>query len=281
MRNDFAIFIMSYKRPNRIITLDMLKKVNYTGKIYIIVGDDDPTIDEYKTLYGDMVVVFSKDEIAKRIDTYDNFNNKVSIMYARNACWDIAENLGLTYFLQFEDDYDRLEYRYPQDGKLKTAKVEEFDDVCEAFIEFLDSTPITSVAFAQNGDFIGGAEAQLMKMGVKRKIMNSWFCSVKKKFDFCGTLNDDVNTYIGLGRTGNVFLTTKHISLHQGTTQENSGGITDSYLSYGTYAKSFYTVMANPSCTVVYPLKDKHVRLHHRVNWNRAVPKIISSKYKK
>ena len=42
MRDDFAIFIMSYKRPNNIATLRTLNKANYTGKYYIIVGDDDP-----------------------------------------------------------------------------------------------------------------------------------------------------------------------------------------------------------------------------------------------
>ena len=48
MRNDFAIFIMSYKRPNNIATLRTLNKANYTGKYYIIVGDDDPCLSEYK-----------------------------------------------------------------------------------------------------------------------------------------------------------------------------------------------------------------------------------------
>ena len=48
MRVDFAIFIMSYKRPNNIATLRTLNKANYTGKYYIIVGDDDPCLKEYQ-----------------------------------------------------------------------------------------------------------------------------------------------------------------------------------------------------------------------------------------
>lgn len=281
MRNDFAVFVMSYKRANSITTIKLLRKSNYTGKIYVVVGDDDPTIDEYKEIYGDDVIVFSKDEIKEEIDTYDNFDNKISIVYARNACFKIAEELGLNYFLQMDDDYIELGYRYPKDGQLKIATVKEFDELCDAFIEYLEEANLTSVAFAQNGDFIGGINSGLVKSKVKRKAMNSWFCSTKKKFKFAGTLNDDVNTYIGLGKLGNVFLTIKDVSLKQKHTQQNAGGITDLYLNYGTYMKSFYTVLANPSCVVVYPIRDKYVRLHHRINWNKAVPKIVSDKYKK
>lgn len=57
--------------------------------------------------------------------------------------------------------------------------------------------------------------------------------------------------------------------------------MTDTYNEGGTYLKSFYTVLANPSCVVVAPMGDKHIRFHHRINWNNAVPKIISDKYKK
>ena len=35
-----AIFIPTYNRPNNIITYETLKKQNYNGDIYFIVGDD-------------------------------------------------------------------------------------------------------------------------------------------------------------------------------------------------------------------------------------------------
>lgn len=231
MRNDFAIFIMSYNRADHITTINLLQKSGYTGRYYVVIGDDDPMIETYKTLYGDHLVIFNKDKVKEYIDTYDNFDNKVTILYARNACFDIAEQMGLKYFLQFEDDYMSLEYRYPQDNKLKTAPVTEFDEVCNAYIEFLENTPVTSVAFAQNGDFIGGAQNSFLKKCVKRKIMNSWFCATDRRFKFSGTLNDDVNTYIGLGKTGTIFLSTKDVSLRQGVTQHNRGGFQKSILA--------------------------------------------------
>ena len=116
---------------------------------------------------------------------------------------------------------------------------------------------------------------------VKRKAMNSFFCKTDNPFTFDGRINEDVNAYVGLGRTGNLFLTFCDVSLKQKHTQQNKGGMTETYNEGGTYLKSFYTVMANPSCVKICIMGDKYLRIHHRVNWNNAVPKIISDKYKK
>ena len=53
------------------------------------------------------------------------------------------------------------------------------------------------------------------------------------------------------------------------------------YLDSGTYVKSFYTVMYAPACACIRMMGTKHRRLHHSINWNAAVPKIISEQFKK
>ena len=53
---------------------------------------------------------------------------------------------------------------------------------------------------------------------------------------------------------GGIFLTFCDVSLKQKHTQQNKGGMTDTYNEDGTYLKSFYTVLSNPSCTVVAPM---------------------------
>ena len=105
--------------------------------------------------------------------------------------------------------------------------------------------------------------------------MNSFICSTKRPFKFLGLLNDDVNTYVTEGIRGRLMFTALSFSLSQKATQSGKGGVTDIYLKYGTYVKSFYTVMLAPSCVKVAPMGDKHYRLHHRVSWNNAVPKIM------
>ena len=47
MRDDFAVFILSHGRADRVITYDVLRKQGYTGKIYIIIDNLDNQRDEY------------------------------------------------------------------------------------------------------------------------------------------------------------------------------------------------------------------------------------------
>jgi len=111
--------------------------------------------------------------------------------------------------------------------------------------------------------------------------MNSFICSVDRPFNFIGAMNDDVNTYTVLGNRGELFFTMPLITFAQRTTQANEGGLTDMYLRFGTYLKSFTTVMYLPSCVKVSIMGDKHKRLHHKINWKYCVPKILSEEYKK
>ena len=67
----------------------------------------------------------------------------------------------------------------------------------------------------------------------------------------------------------------------QCTTQAFSGGLTESYLDNGTYVKSFYTVMNCPSCVKVATMGVSNKRYHHIIDWEHAVPKIISGNYAK
>jgi len=57
--------------------------------------------------------------------------------------------------------------------------------------------------------------------------------------------------------------------------------MTEAYLLYGTYMKSFMTVMMQPSSVSVSMLNTGNARLHHSVKWINTVPVIIDEKYKK
>lgn len=281
MRNDFAIFIMSYKRADNIYTLNSLKNSNYTGRYYIVVSDDDPTLDRYKELYSNNLLVFNKEKIGKTFDLCDSGGSEKVIVYARNYCFQAAKELGLKYFAQFDDDYTSFEYRYDGGDKLKVMKSKEFDKVVDIFIDFLEDTNALTVAFAQGGDLLGGIGGYDFNHKIKRKAMNSFFCKTDNPFQFFGRINEDVNTYVQLGKLGKLFFTVVDCSLVQKTTQKNKGGMSDTYNDDGTYMKSFYTVMTNPSCVKIDAMATGHARIHHKINWNCAVPKIISDKYKK
>jgi hypothetical protein len=111
--------------------------------------------------------------------------------------------------------------------------------------------------------------------------MNSWFCKTDRYFKFFSRLNEDVNTYINLGKTGCLFFTARDIRLEQKATQKTKGGMTEAYLEGGTYVKSFYSIMIEPSFVKFSIMGNKINRIHHFIDWKKASPKIISEDHKK
>ena len=76
-------------------------------------------------------------------------------------------------------------------------------------------------------------------------------------------------------------LTSVDMTIQQIKTQANKGGLTDAYLDMGTYTKSFYAVMMNPSICKIAAMGDKHMRIHHKVAVKGMAPMIISGRYRK
>lgn len=283
MRNDFVAFILTHGRVNSVITDKTLRRCGYTGSIVYVVDNDDDQAEKYKKKFH-RVSIFDKEAISKTFDEADNFDDRRTIIYARNACFQIAENLGFKYFIELDDDYDTFSFTYGRGGIVKQKTIKQLDRILEAMIRFYESAPITTVAMAQRGDFIGGRENDIVRgEKLKRKAMNSFICSTDRPFKFVGRINEDVNTYTTLGSRGYLFLQIPHVAINQKQTQSNKGGMTDIYISQGTYVKSFYSVMMMPSSVKVGMMGNsvETQRLHHIINWNNTVPKIISEDFKK
>lgn len=283
MRGDFVAFILTHGRAGSVITDKTLRKCGYTGPIVYVIDNEDRQVDKYKQKFHD-VIMFDKLSISKTFDEADNFEDRRSIVYARNACFDIANELGYKYFIELDDDYDTFSFTYGRDGTVKQRTIKQLDRVFEAMVRFYESTSILTVAMAQRGDFVGGKENDIIRgEKLKRKAMNSFICSTDKSFHFVGRINEDVNTYTTLGSRGYLFLQVPHVALNQKQTQSNKGGMTDIYINQGTYVKSFYTVMMMPSSVKVGLMGNsmETKRLHHIINWNNTVPKIMKESFKK
>lgn len=278
--DDFAVFILTHGRPDRIHTLKTLEKQGYTGDWYLVIDNEDKMADEYYKNYGDKVIMFDKKAISLTFDTADLSDDRRAIVYARNACFQIAKELGIKYFVEFDDDYTSFNLRYPKDGKLVARMLDNLDDTFEMMLDFLEDTQALTVCFSQGGDHIGGLTGR-WKKGLIRKVMNSFFCRTDRPFQFLGRVNEDVNTYTYLGSKGELMLTTTDLMLVQLQTQSNQGGMTDLYLDSGTYLKSFYTVMFMPSAVEIREMGTANRRLHHHVKWNNCVPMILNERYKK
>lgn len=279
--DDFAVFILTHGRPDTIHTLDTLKRGNYTGKWYLVIDNEDKQAERYYEKYGrERVIMFDKLGISKTFDTADLSKERRAIVYARNACFQIAKDIGLKYFVEFDDDYTSFGFRYPKEGKLVQKSCDNLDDVFELMLDFLIDSDALTVCMSQGGDHMGGLTGR-WKKSLLRKAMNSFFCRTDRPFQFLGRVNEDVNTYTLLGSQGQLMFTVTDLMLNQLQTQSNAGGMTDLYLDGGTYLKSFYTVLFMPSAVTVEPMGTSHKRLHHKVDWKHCVPLIMDERYKK
>lgn len=284
MRNsDFVAFILTHGRPDRVHTFRSLKKHGYTGRVVILIDNEDKHREEYEKRFRGMVHVFDKKAISDTFDEGDNFEDRRAIVYARNACFEVAKEIGAKWFIELDDDYTDFRYKTnARDQYCDRINLSNLDAVFDLMVDFLENSGAATVAMAQNGDFIGGAEGtkagQLMPW---RKAMNTFVFRAECSVRFFARINEDVNLYSCGGRRGVLLLTIPNVAINQKQTQSNAGGMTDLYLASGTYVKSFYSVMYAPSCVKVVDMGPVYRRMHHRVQWKNCVPCILSEDIKK
>lgn len=287
MPDTFAAFILSHGRPNNVLTYKSLRSHGYTGKIYVIADNEDSQLAEYKKNFGDELIVFNKTEYAKHVDACDNYDKRNSVVYARNYNFKIARELGITHFIQLDDDYTAFGYTADNNRNYitKNFKIERLDSIFLAYLRFLDDTGAMTVAFIQGGDLIGGANGKFRQFHKKnkfmRKAMNSFFFRSSDDIEFRGRVNDDVNLYVEGSRRGGLCISPMRIRLCQPETQQNSGGCTEIYKDLGTYVKSFYSLMVAPSCVRITMMGTTHKRIHHEVKSAHAYPVIVDPIYRK
>ena len=287
-REDFCIFILSANRPDKNYTWNTVKKYNYSGKVYVVVGTDDKQLERYKEVYKDNLIIFDKEDYKGKFDKMDNFDNKNYVVYPRNACFDIAKKMKFKYFIAFDDDYTAFSYKFLKNLEYKHNSIKQYDIgilefIFDEMIKLLETNEnILTVAMAQCGDFMGGKEGVFAsKIFLKRKAMNSFLCKTERKFEFIGSFNEDVNMYLHYGSLGKLAFTFNIIALSQQSTQKTKGGLTEVYLEQGTFVKSFYSVMLNPSAVKIMTLGITDKRIHHKILWKYVTPKLLDPKYKK
>ena len=276
LRNDFCVFVISHGKPEN-DTYKQLKLCNCEYPIYIVIDDKDPKLNEYIKKCGkENVCIFNKVEYSKKCDMMDNFDFDKVIVYARNACYDFAEKLGYKYFLELDDDYTSFLFRF---GRVKSVNLKKsyIDNVFNIYLDFYEiNTKIKILAFMQGGDF-----SDIRNGKVLRKSMNALFCSTDRWVIFNGRLNEDVNTYTRQNNIGNVCISLPFVQLCQRQTQSGNG-MSETYLKYGTYTKSFYSVIQSPSCVKISILQSPtSFRIHHQINHRFCDAKIISYRFKK
>lgn len=282
MSKEFAVFILSHGRADTIKTVKMLEDYNYTGDWYVVIDDVDDQEDLYRKKFGDHVLQFNKQAVADRTDTGDLDNYLRVGVFARNAIIDFAKQLGYEYHLQLDDDFTRIDARFPRDGKnLATEKIPDLDCLFAILFEYMKNTPIVSLSFSLSSDHVGGFGNNKYRQGMFRKTMGSFLLKTEEAPYFIMRMNDDVTTSMLYGNRGLLYFSLSVLQVATPPTQHEKGGMTQAYLDMGTYRKSFYSVMALPSAVQIATQGVRFKRIHHHISWNNCSPCVLSERWKK
>lgn len=286
-KEDYIVFILTHGRADNVLTYKTLRDQGYTGRIGIVIDNEDGQADRYIENFGrENVFIFDKAKVAETFDEVHKADRR-TVVYARNVCFEIAKKIGVKYFIELDDDYSYFSFALDDELRFvehRYKNCKDLDAVFSILFDFFLSVPAASVAMAQAGDLIGGA-GNVGEQKLLRKCMNSFFCSTDRPFKFTGRINEDVNTYTMEAHRGMLFFTTKQVYLNQQQTQANKGGMTEVYLDSGTYIKSFFSVICCPSAVKVGMMGGgnggRHMRLHHNITWDNCAPKILREDLKK
>lgn len=278
MRKEFACIVISHGRPE-CSTVKVLRECGYTGKIYIVVDDEDKTLPDYIERYGADVHVFHKEE---NFDTGDLGGSKACGVFARNQCLKVAEKNRLTYYLELDDDLENLSYRYNDNGHLRGIKARELDRLFDGICQYFDEAPVQCLGFGNTVDYIGGVPT--FESGkASRAVMNSFFLRASNKIKWRSRFSDDIITVVDEAQKGHAgfrfipVMSTYDVWIPKRKSKSSGGSIED-YDKIGSYGLRYYAVMFHPDCI---KLKESGEGYDWTVVSENAYPKILSGRYKK
>lgn len=277
MKNDYAVFIISHKRPE-VETLKTINGAGYTGEYFIVVDDKDLTIEKYKSRYGDHVLVFSKEEMLKETDTIDNYQILNAAVYAMNYCIKYSREKGYKYIAIFDDDTKKISLRYESEGKLKSYDIRDFDKVLELYINFLEKSNFLCVSFLPSARLIGGLKSDVWEKREYSNVANIFIIRTDSPY-FQGSLYQDLTYSVLNNYRGKLVKALLPVIYYQEPPENNlNGGLAETYTKYSKYTSIFHTVIACPSAVSIKASNDNIQIFAHK---DAYVPKILSETWKK
>lgn len=290
MREDFAVYILSYRRPKKMKTLNALLKAGYSGKWYIVVSDNDDTLDDYIAIYGkDKIKVFNKKEYAKKtkfLDAYFDREDKINVVVvARNALNDIAAQDNINYYLMLDDDLSQFSIRMYEGAKPLGSAITNFDEILEELVHLHEISDATIIGLAHNGAFIGGAGSRAANGVIRRIATNAFLCSTKKRIEWRGRMYEDALTSLYYSQIGEKILVFPYITYNHDTIAKLEGGMADYYDERDfimNYEFAYYVCPAFPVQTQLRLSKTHGLYAFTlKINERFLAPKIISDKFRK
>lgn len=277
---NYAIFICTHGRPDEQHTLKALRKAGYTGKIILVVDDEDDTVPELmlKTYDDAEIVRFCKQHYIDTVDIGRSDAKRKAILYAKCACEDVAKERNLDAFVIADDDITDFRFRYESDDKLLTQYVtKNMDVIIESYLTFILDCNVCMTSFGTNQMFMGGRISDERK-GEFRIPYNFLFRNTSISFNWISEMNED--TISVLAEHGNKYMIQlPFIKLEMKELMAGAkGGMTEFYNQMTTGTRIGTILMYSPS-NVKYIATAK--KITHAIKKDNAFPKLISSSIKR
>lgn len=284
-KTELVVFILSHKSPHKCETLDTLKRLLFNGKYYVIVDDKDDYLEEYKLIYGDSLIIYSKDDYYVDIGcSYIDLPTKAHAVFPRNAMHDIATKLGLSYYILADDDiYDfKLRPCIDKYKKVPTIDIDNINDVLSVYVEFVLSKNIACLGLGTANFYFGGYDKLHSGDYLKRRcVSNCYIVNLKYRIDWV-MLYEDFTTSIIEGMRGRLFFTfyPLQVCVRPQFIQNHTDkycGMEEFYKKINPTSMWYTSYMACPSAIKLKPYKGKTIAF---TKYDACLPKIVSSKYK-
>lgn len=278
----FAVFILSHKRADRVQTFSALRTAGYTGTIYVVVDDEDPQLDTYKSLYDKELIIFAKSDFMFKVDTIIVTNQKSSPIYARCFIEHKAKELKLDAFMMIDDDMPTFRYRWIDGDKVRSLSMKQgMDDVLNLYAQYIIDHDIATTSFVHTMFYIGGTQGLDKRITEQRELNGVFIRNTKFDVDWVGIIRHDMIANLLTSKRGYIWWALPFVvfeTLPMNEVGVNEGGMKATYDMLDHYRRSFLGVIASPSnCKI----GCANGRIKIACDWNKACSKIISGRYKK
>lgn len=273
---DFAVFIISHERVDRVESYTTLRNAGYTGKIYVVVDNEDTQLRRYLNSFIN-VLVYNKQLKINSTDTLTDKESRSSAVFARNAVEFYAKHLKLDAFAVFDDDITNLRLRWEEDGSYKSRKLcSGLDDVMSWYAQYLIDSDIATLSFENCMFYVGGVDNN--KIANERWTYQIHIRNTKFPVDWHSIINEDIITEISTAVRGYIWWSLPHIVYEAVAMNDKEGGNKANYDKFSEFRRAMFATVANPSsCLPGY----SHGKLRIIQNKKASYPMIVSSRYKK
>ena len=265
--NNAAYFIASYGKPDNILTVKTLLKHKAEYPIYIVVGKDDPRLEEYEKI--DNVFVFDKNDY--HIDSLGSYRETKKICtYSRPAIYDLAKKLGVKYIVYLYDDIIKFTLRYAEGDKVKSTSNFKIDLLVDMYIDLLNSSDKIYFTGPPCSSFYTGIKGD-RKNTYTQKFANMIVYDVDKQFEpYKINVIEDLTMIMDNNERGK--LSVCPFGLRLDCRPPLASGD-----SYGGMSMSEYLQQKSIMCGGI-DIQEKRRDMH--VPYAKHMPKIIDEKYR-